>query len=238
MIVGVVLSRKGSRRIPNKNKKLLAGFPLVVWTLEAARQSKVDRIATSSDDPEILDLAEEFGFAVRRPPELAGDDAPDAPAIRHALETIQPSGYQSDDLVIHLRPTAPFRTPEEITKVAELLRRFPAESVVSIVPAREHPRKAFRETGEIIGIFPELVAYTGASALGEPSQGLPPVWHAAGFIDAAKIGPFLRQGRMDPDPILGWPAPAERSVDLDVEEDWQRAEALARERGWRPGQIG
>ena len=238
MVVAIILARAGSRRIPFKNKRLLAGHPLVVWTLEAARQSKADRIATSSDDDEILDLAEEFGFAVRRPPELAGDDAPDAAAIRHALEAIQPSGYQSDDLVLHLRPTAPFRTPEEITKVAELLRRFPAESVVSVVPTKEHPRKAFRETGEIIGIFPELVAYTGASALGEPSQGLPPVWHAAGFIDGAKIGSFLRHGRMDPDPILGWPAPGGRSLDLDVEEDWERAEVLARERGWRPGQIG
>ncbi|MBI3333201.1 MAG: acylneuraminate cytidylyltransferase family protein [Candidatus Omnitrophica bacterium] len=147
MVIAIILARAGSRRIPNKNKKLLASYPLVIWTLEAARQSKVDRIATSSDDPDILDLAEEFGFAVPRPPELATDDAPDAPAIRHALETIQPSGYAWDDLVLHLRPTAPFRTPEEITKVAELLRRFPADSVVSVVPTKEHPRKAFRETG-------------------------------------------------------------------------------------------
>ena len=237
MVVAVILARMQSKRISRKNFRKLLDWPLVVWTLEAARQSKADRIATSSDDPDILDLAEEFGFAVTRPPELATDDAPDAPAIRHALEAIQPSGYASDDLVLHLRPTAPFRTPEEINKVAELLRRFPCESVVSVIPSKEHPRKAFRETGEIIGIFPELVAYTGASALGDPSQSLPPVWHAAGFIDGAKIGPFLRGGRMDPDPILGWPAPRTRALDLDTEEDWQRAEALATEKGWRPGQI-
>ena len=238
MIVAVILARIGSKRIPQKNKRRLADHPLVVWTLEAARQSKADRIATSSDDPDILDLAEEFGFAVTRPPELATDDAPDAPAIRHALESIQPSGYDAEDIVIHLRPTAPFRQPGEIDKVAELLRRFPCDSVVSVRPAREHPKKAYVETGEIVGILPEIVPYVGASALGQPSQSLPQVWHAAGFIDAARIGQFLRDGRMDCGTVLGWPAPLERAVDIDTEEDFQRAEALARDKAWRPGQCG
>ena len=238
MVVAVILARQGSKRIVRKNMRPLAGFPLVTWTLEAARQSKADRIATSSDDPDILDLAEEFGFAVPRPAELATDDAPDAPAIRHALESIQPSGYDPDDIVIHLRPTAPFRQPGEIDKVAELLRRFPCDSVVSVRPAREHPKKAYIETGEIVGILPEIVPYVGASALGEPSQALPRVWHAAGFIDAARVGQFLREGRMDCGTVLGWPTPADRAVDIDTEEDFQRAEALAKEKGWRPGSIG
>lgn len=237
MVVGVVLARMRSKRLPGKNKRLLAGHPLVLWTLEAARQSKLDRLVTSTDDPEILEMAEEFGFAVARPPEMATDEAPDAPAIRHALEAIQPSGYTEDDIVVHLRPTAPFRRPEEIDKVAELLRRFPCDSVISVRPAREHPKKAYVETGAVGGIRPELVPYTGSSALGEPSQGLPRVWHAAGFIDAAKIGPFLREGRVDCGTVLGWPAPEERAVDIDNEVDFQSAEKLAIKRGWTPGHI-
>jgi len=216
---------------------MLAGHPLVTWTLEAARQSKADRIVTSSDDEEIVELAEEYGYGIRRPPELATDDAPDAPAIRHALEAIQPSGYQADDLVIHLRPTAPFRKPEEITKVAELLRRFPADSIVSVRPAHEHPKKQYIETGETIGTLPELAPYSGASSLGESFMTLPTVWHAAGFIDAAKIGAFLREGRMDCGVVMGWFAPEERAVDLDTPEDWERAEALAAAKGWRPGAV-
>ena len=140
-------------------------------------------------------------------------------------------------LVIHLRPTAPFRRPEEITKVAELLRRLPAESIVSVRPAREHPKKQFIETGETIGTMPELAAYTGASALGEAGQGLERVWHAAGFIDAAKIGPFLQEGRMDCGVVMGWFAPEDRAIDLDTPEDWERAVALATASGWRPGAI-
>ena len=238
MVIAVILARKNSKRLPGKNTRLLAGHPLVVWSLEAARQSKADRIVTSSDDPEILDLAEEFGFAVPRPPELATDDAPDAPALRHALETIQPSGYTSEDILIHLRPTAPFRKPEEITKVAELLRRFPCDSVVSVRPTPAHPKKSFVETGEVLGTWPELVAYSGASALGQASQTLPPVWAAAGFIDGAKIGRFLRHGRMDCGVILGWPAPAGRDCDINDEEDFLLAEGLATARGWSPGKVG
>ena len=237
MVIAVILARRGSKRIAHKNRRVLAGHPLVVWTLEAARQSKADRIVTSSDDEEILDMAEEFGFAVERPPELAGDHVPDAPAIRHALEAIQPSGYGSDDLVLHLRPTAPFRTPEEINTVAELLRRFPCDSIISVRPAMEHPKKAYVETGEMVGILPELVPYAGSSALGDPSQGLPQVWHAAGFIDAARIDRFTHEGRMDCGLVLGWPAPVERALDLDEEADWIRAEALAQQHGWKPGNL-
>ena len=209
----------------------------MAWTLEAARQSKADRIVTSTDDPEILDMAEEFGFAVPRPPEMAGDDAPDAPAIRHALEQIQPSGYQADDILIHLRPTAPFRKPEEINRVAELLRRFPAESVVSIRLTKEHPKKSYIETGETIGTLPEIAPYTGASALGQASQELERVWHAAGFIDAAKIGVFLREGRVDCGTVMGWMAPEDRALDLDEEADWVRAEEKVVHYGWKPGTV-
>ena len=237
MVVGIVLARMQSKRLPGKNKRLLAGHPLVIWTLEAARHSKLDRLVTSTDDPVILDLAEEFGFAVARPPELATDNAPDAPAIRHALDAIQPSGYAKDDILIHLRPTAPFRRPEEINTVTELLRRFPIDSVVSVCPAKEHPRKAYVESGDTIGVLPELVPYAGSSALGEPSQGLRRVWHAAGFIDAAKIGSFLQEGRVDCGTVLGWPAPIDRVIDIDTEQDWMAAEQLAKDRDWTPGRV-
>ena len=217
--------------------KLLAGHPLVVWSLEAARQSVLDRLVTSTDDPEILEMAEEFGYAIERPPEMAGDDAPDAPSIRHALEAIQPSGYQPDDLVVHLRPTAPFRTVADINEVVKRLQRLPADSIISVRPATQHPKKCFVETGETIGIFPELVAYTGASALGEASQGLQKVWHAAGFVDASKIGVFLREGRVDCGVVMGWPVPTSRDADLDTETDWAIAEGLAVRNNWKPGIV-
>lgn len=237
MIVGVILARLGSKRIPRKNMKLLAGHSLVLWSLEAARQSVLDRLVTSTDDPEILEMAEEFGYAIPRPLELAGDDAPDAPAIRHALEAIQPSGYGPDDLVVHLRPTAPFRTAADIDEVVKRLQRLPADSIISVRPATQHPKKCFVETGETIGIFPELVAYVGASALGEPSQGLQKVWQAAGFVDAAKISRFLREGRMDCGVVMGWPIPPDLDVDIDTETDWAIAEGLAVRKGWRPGAV-
>lgn len=238
MVVGVILARAGSKRVPGKNKRLLAGYPLVVWTLETARESQIDRIVTSTDDSEILDLAEAYGFAVQRPADLAQDDSPDAPAIRHALEAIQPSGYGAEDLVLHLRPTAPFRTPEEINKVVELLRRFPCDSVVSVKPASHHPHKMYLETGDVIGIWPEVVPAAGSSALGEASQVLPGAWAAAGFIDGAKIGQFLSEGRMDCGVIVGWPVKEDRALDLDTEEDIIRANALALAKGWKPGHLG
>lgn len=230
MVLAVILARRGSRRVPGKNGRLLAGWPLLEWTLAPVRTARrIDRVVLSTDDPALAALVapEE---AVARPVDLAGNRTPDAPCLLHALDQV---GAAAHDLVVHLRPTAPFRRAAQIDDVVDLLRRTGADAAISVRPVQKHPAKCYTETAQGF-----LRPATGVSALGEPDQTLPRAWAAAGFIDACRVAILRATGQMDGGTRLEpWPVPPEQAVDLDTEADWAAAERLALERGWKPGEI-
>ena len=215
--------------------KRLAGSPLIVWTLEAATTaSLVQRIIVTSDDPDLLALATLYDKVETRWREsaLSGDDVHDYPVVMDALykSSIQ---LADEDVVLFLRPTAPFRKPEEINHVAEmLLNQKNADSVRSVIRTKYHPRKSY------LWSEATLVRYTSDHAANAPSQGLEPVCSAVGFIDAVRWR-VLRDGHdMEGVIIKPWLAPQDRALDLDTEDDWQHAEDLATQHGWGPGRIG
>src|SRR5207253_4129882 len=125
----LVPARGGSKGIPRKNLALLAGKPLLAWTLEAARGAEsVTRVVVSTDDDEIAAAARHLGAEVlRRPAELAADDVPMLPVIRNGLDT-----FQCDVLVL-LQPTSPLRGAEHVDGAVRLLLETGADKVVSVV---------------------------------------------------------------------------------------------------------
>ena len=183
MIVGIVLARGGSRRVPRKNIKPLAGVPLIGWTLDAARlAASLEMIVVSSDDDEILAVAEEYGAtAVKRPAALAADDTPCYDAMFHALDMF-PSSH-----VALLQPTSPLRVAADIDGCAALVRRG-AVSAVSVCEGSIEPNGAV------------YIARTD----------------------------WVRATRLFDDPTLTrrFVMPSERSVDIDTEADFVRAERL------------
>ena len=233
MVIGVIPARGGSKRVPRKNMRPLAGSPLIDWTIAAVRGMKsLDRIIVTSDDNEILNHV--VAGVVKRPVELAQDDTPDLPVVRHVIDALS---LRPEDLIVYLRPTAPFRRPEEIDAVVALLRDHPeVSSVRSVIPAPCHPRKCFVDAGwDRLG-YRALLPYTPNHAANGPSQDLEPVFMPVGFIDVVRAEWILR-GSMEGSLIAAWEAPADRCCDLDTEADFARAEALALARGWKPGEI-
>jgi CMP-N-acetylneuraminic acid synthetase len=112
----LVPARGGSKRIPRKNLRPLAGIPLLLWTLLPFQQFNP---VVSSDDREILDLAARYGFAwVERPPELATDDASSAAVAHHAME------HCGDDSVMLLQPTSPFRSLNTVETAVGLFQTY------------------------------------------------------------------------------------------------------------------
>lgn len=105
MILAVTPARGGSKGIPRKNIKDIAGKPLIAWTIEAAKNSKlIDRYVVSTEDDEIARVAKSFGADVlRRPPELATDEADTLHVLKHAVETIP------CDILVLLQATSPIR---------------------------------------------------------------------------------------------------------------------------------
>jgi len=130
-IVGLIPARGGSKGIPEKNLAPLAGRPLLGWTLEAARGSTlVTRVVVSTDSAAIAAEAREHGVEVLdRPAELAADDTPMLPVIRHALAELGPV-----DVLVVLQPTSPLRRPDHIDQaLAVLLEDERRDTVVSVV---------------------------------------------------------------------------------------------------------
>ena len=112
MILGIIPARGGSKEIPNKNIKKLINRPLISYTIDAAKESKLlDRFVVSTEDPEIKKISQQEGVeVVDRPMELAQDDTPTLPVLQHVLSKIDA------DVVVLLQCTSPIRRDNLIDK--------------------------------------------------------------------------------------------------------------------------
>ncbi len=125
-VLGIIPARGGSKGVPGKNTRLLAGKPLISYTIEAALKSKfIDRLIVSTDDEEIAKVAEKYGaeFPFLRPANLAQDDTPDQPVFQHAIKILKIQDDYEPDIVLNLRPTTPLKTSHTIDKVVEKMRQ-------------------------------------------------------------------------------------------------------------------
>jgi CMP-N,N'-diacetyllegionaminic acid synthase len=135
-VLAIVPARGGSKGIPGKNLVMLAGKPLIAYTIEqACKASTISRVVVSTDSECIAEVARgSGGEVVRRPAELASDTAPTEPALQHCLECLkQQEGYEPD-LVVLLQATSPLRRASHIDEAVALLRREGADSLFSCCP--------------------------------------------------------------------------------------------------------
>lgn len=133
--VGIVPARGGSKSIPGKNIKLLAGNPLLFYTIDEARKSKyIDRLIVSTDNDEIAKIAKNYDVEViKRPPEYATDTASTEQALIHVVEALREHENYHVDIVVTLEPTSPLRTYYLIDACIEELVNTDADAVISVV---------------------------------------------------------------------------------------------------------
>lgn len=234
-LTAVILARGGSKSLPSKNLRALGRVPLVAWVIRAAGGAEcVGQVLVVTDDDDVAEVVERHGaLVIAEPPELAADDVGDLPVLCFALGAL---GMKSG-LLVHLRATSPLVRACDIAEVVGLLSDHrELTSVRSVRPAREHPRKMYREAAPLRGV-PTLTPYTGAAhAANSPRQGLEPVWAAAGYCDALRAEVVLGPDGPEGLAIGRWEVPADRDLDIDTPEDWRVAERLVRRRAWRPGE--
>ena len=119
-VLGVVTARAGSKGIPGKNTRRLAGKPLIAYTIESALASGVfDRLILSTDDEEAARIARELGCEVpfMRPAALCADDTPHLPVMQHAVAWMRDEQRYEPDWVMILMPTSPLRQPRAHRRV-------------------------------------------------------------------------------------------------------------------------
>ena len=225
-ILAVITARGGSKGLPEKNIKLLAGKPLLAYTIETAKQSQlIDHLILSTDDEQIAAVGREWGVAVPflRPVELAQDETPHVPVMQHATEFMEKKlGTKFSHLVI-LQPTSPFRTVADLDGTIRRLVETGADSAVSLVEIKEnHPVKAKRLEGH------RVLPYSVPEPEGGRRQDLPRAYKRSAAVYAMRRDLIMIDGRLYGDHIVGYEVPRERSIDIDDELDWLQAEYMWR----------
>ena len=217
-VLAIIPARGGSKGVPRKNVRDLAGKPLIYWTIDNAKNSKyIDRLILSSDDEEIVDVARAAGCDVPfvRPVELATDTATGVDVLCHAVEN---AGAQYDYVVL-LQPTSPLRESTDIDAAIELCLREAATSVVSVAEAAKSPYWMYqmKEDGALTP-FVENVATN--------RQQLPRSYALNGAVYVLKVSQLIARRQIIDAQTLGYVMPSERSYDIDSETDFLVCEFL------------
>jgi N-acylneuraminate cytidylyltransferase len=217
--LAVIPARGGSKGLPGKNIRPLAGKPLLAWSIEAARRSRyIDRIVLSSDDPAIMATARQWGAEApfQRPAELATDQALGIDVVLHAIEQV--AGF---DYVVLCQPTSPLRIAEDIDGAIEKLFQTGAPVCVSVTEAEKTPYWMFTlaESDRMVPVMEHPDRSVNR-------QELPKIYVLNGAVYVAEIGWFKKARSFLTDETLGYVMPASRSVDIDTERDFLLAETL------------
>lgn len=227
-VLALVPARGGSKSIPRKNIRPLAGHPLLAYSVAAGLQSElVTRVIVSTDDEEIAEVARGYGAETPflRPAALAQDDTQDLPVFLHALEWLEKEEGYRPEVVVQLRPTSPVRPPDCVDRAVQILREHPeADSVRGVVPSGQNPYKMWRIDAR--GRMLPLLRDGFEEPFNMPRQKLPPTYWQTGHVDAVRPDTILKKGSMSGAVILPIVIDPRYTVDIDNQRDWQRTERL------------
>ncbi len=229
-ILALIPARGGSKGIPRKNIRLFAGYPLIAWSIAAAKQSDlVTRVIVSTDDEEIAAVAREWGAETPflRPSELAQDKTTDLPVFEHALKWLEDVEGYRPDVIVQLRPTSPIRPRTLVDDAIRiLLEHADADCVRGVVPAAQNPFKMWRFNGEGKPLNPLLEVDGIPEPYNAPRQILPPVYWQTGHIDAIRDATIAQKKSLTGDVIYPLLIDSRYTVDIDTLSDWAKYEAL------------
>jgi len=220
-VVAIIIARGGSKSIPRKNVLPLRGKPLVAWPIDLAKSvPRIDRVIVSTDDDEIMGIAKEHGAEVpfRRPAELAQDETPSVPVLKHCINYLsEKEGYQAD-IILLLYPTSPFLRKERIEEALDLFEKTGCNSVLSVV--LDYGRFWNEADGKYRPFYPlERVN----------RQYFKPLYREDGAIYFSKRTVIMDMEKpIDEDNLQFLIMPIDENVDIDNPEDLLKAKEVIR----------
>lgn len=227
-VLALIPARGGSKSIPRKNIRPLAGFPLIAYSIAAGLAAEtVTRVLVSTDDEEIAAIARHYGAETPflRPAEFSQDQTPDLPVFQHALQWLEEHEGWQPEIVVQLRPTSPFRRVMHIDQaVYRLLERPEADAVRTVCVPFQNPYKMWRIQAD--GLMQPLVDIGVPEPYNMPRQALPEVYWQTGYVDAAWSDTILQKNSMTGERILPLVIDPSEWIDIDSADDWRRAERL------------
>lgn len=227
-IIAIIPARGGSKGIKRKNLVKFNGKPLVAHSIEHARNSKlITRVLVSTDDEEIKNVSLEYGAEVPflRPAELAGDLVLDLPVFEHALDFLKKKENYNAEIVVHLRPTTPYRKIEWIDEAIEALINNPeADSVRSVSKPEKHPYRMFKIAKD--GFLDPIMKHEHPLPYLLRRQDLPDVYYYNCVVDVTRPLTIHGKKSMTGDRIFPYVMNPDEVIDIDSQRDLVIAEIL------------
>ena len=180
-VLAIIAARGGSKGIPLKNLVKINGKPLIEYTVNSAKKSKlISRIIISTDSTKIAKIAENLGVEVpfQRPKKISGNKATSFQVINHALKFLEKKEFYIPDIVLLLQPTNPLRNEVLIDKAIRYLKNSKADTVVTVQKIRHHPFSSFWKKGEFLKPFKNNFQKFSLR------QSHPPLYHNTGDVYA------------------------------------------------------
>jgi len=229
-IVGLIPARAGSKRVPDKNIRLLAGHPVIAYTIASALQSEVfSDVIVSTDAKRYADIAGYYGAEVPflRPTELAGDVSPDIEWLEYTLKKLRENGREYDCFSI-LRPTSPFRLPETIQRAwRAFLAEEGVDSMRAVEKCTQHPGKMWVVRGNRMN---PLLPLGPADQPWHSSQyqSLPEVYAQNASLEIAWTQVVFEQRTIAGNVLMPFLTRDYEGFDVNNPYDWDLAEHLVR----------
>ncbi|MEQ1757948.1 MAG: acylneuraminate cytidylyltransferase family protein [Vicinamibacterales bacterium] len=229
--VALIPARQGSKRVPGKNTRPLAGHPTLAYTIAPALDSGVfDRVIVSTDSEEVAEVARHYGADVPflRPAEFAGDTSPDIEWLEYTLRELQRRG-QSWEAFSLLRPTSPFRTAETIRRAWALFSTQPGvDSLRAVEKCAQHPGKMWVVRGNrMLPLLPFGPAERPWHST--PYQALPEIYVQNASLEIAWTRVVLDQRSIAGTVIVPFLTEGYEGFDINDPRDWSLAESMIEE---------
>lgn len=224
--IAVIPARGGSKSIPRKNLVPVNGKPLIAYTIEAALKARhISKVVVSSEDEEILTVAEKYGAElINRPPELATDTAMPEQVVYHAIKELERQGEIFDVLAL-LQPIAPLRDHDDLDQAFDLFYAKDATALISVYEPLHTPYKTFKlsKKGFIVGLVNNKYPFTRR-------QDLPQAFMPNGAIYIININDFIQTQCLFTSKTTHFLMPLEKSIDIDSLEDIKELEKILKQK--------
>lgn len=223
--IAIIPARSGSKSIIDKNLVSLGGFPLIAYSIAAAKLSRsIGRVIVSTDSEQYAEIARFYGAEVPflRPADLSNDSATDIEFMQHAMNWFDDNEPETSEYWVHLRPTTPLRDPTLIENALKIIfARTDATALRSAFPCAESPFKWFRHSAD--GLLMSLTSdETDLDRFNLPRQMYPKVFVPDGYVDIVRRSFIKKTGLLHGDKVIGYISPV--CTEVDSLEELKRLE--------------
>jgi CMP-N-acetylneuraminic acid synthetase len=217
--LAVVTARSGSKGVPDKNIRQLAGYSLLEWSIMACKKVElIDHVFLSTDSKKYAEIGKEAGAEVPflRPEHLASDQATDLEVFTHFVDWMATAGMNYEG-VLHIRPTTPLRDPAVIQAAIEMYFLF-KDQITSLRSIQEMSESAYKSF-EVLekGLLKPILAGSSLDDVNAPRQSFPKTYTANGYVDIVKPTLIKELNQFHGTKIMSFLTPS--TIEIDTEDD-------------------